>query len=151
VQIEFSGPVFNQVRAFSTIDVDDDEDADTYEAIPGSGYFRPLDSFFFTSIFGTAAPPFNGVQNGAPGNSSFRFSAGTPVPGGAIEMGPLAQLVVPEGSTIMYSGVIGRQGMDFDVSGSYATSAVPEPGLAALVLALPTALLAHRRVRRTQR
>jgi hypothetical protein len=132
------GAQINQVAAFGALAVNTETDAGTYQALPGSGYTKSTDTWYYNTVFTTVLPA--GV---VPGANSFKAHVGTAA---GVNWGEVTMLhIVSTQGALSYSGTIGRGGNNYNVSGSFDVPAIPEP--ASLAAAAAGLLLAGRRRR----
>lgn len=134
-ELTFTGvgsALINQVQAFGSIVVDEEGDADTYDAIPTASYDKELDSWMYNPWAGIGpSPQFTETSN------SWFVRCGT---GPGDFAAPNVAYIVSDGF-IGWDGVIARGGVDYDTSGQ-----IPEPAtLAVLVIGGILMLLRRKR------
>lgn len=123
-----------QTKAFTVVVVDDNVNALLYHNTPGSGYDMALDSYFFEPF------PSNKVDPGiveAP--NSYHIEAGTGT-SAYFQDAQLAYLCTT--GDISYSGYIARDGVNYNMSGTWC---VPEPAMLTLIVGGAAAMLLRRR------
>ncbi len=123
-----------QSKAFGVVVVDDDVNALLYHNTVGSGYDMALDSYFFEPFPGNKVDP--GIVE-AP--NSYHIEAGT----GTSEYFQDVQLVyLCTTGDISYDGYISRQGLNYDMAGTWC---IPEPATLGLIVIGGVALIRRRR------
>ena len=110
------GATIHQIKAFDTVDVHTEVDADAFDAVPEANYDKQEDSWVFT--------PFGGIGDGIEENpdGSFHVHAGTP---GGEEYGSLDFVYVVADGDVSWSGGLARLGVDYDRSGTTFLFLIP--------------------------
>jgi hypothetical protein len=138
------GSVLGQTKAFGVLDVNDVVNANVLHNPPL--YDKQLDSWFYVDGTGVqgdwtgATPSIFPANNGGGGgtagmgvgSTAAYMSYGTgALPGGAFNVGNVAQIVLPStADCLVVDGIIGRQGVDYPVD---LTFCIPEPSSIALL------------------
>ena len=131
------GGTINQLKAFVTIVVDKEADANVYDPLfPGSGYQKAQDSWAYTPFAGIGPlPQFDETA------TTYYVHAGTPAGDdqGALD---LSYVVLAGSARLQYEGTVSRGGQDYVVSGIYE---IPEPATMGLLALGGVAMLLKRR------
>lgn len=125
--LSFSGKI-NQLKAFGALVVDDNVNAATYTAIPGSGYVGGQDSFFFNPFPANLGP--GGITDSALATTgvaqrTYGITAGTGP--GQFDLMQVAQIVAQGDVTV--GGAIARNALTLTIPGGTAvmSAVIPEP------------------------